>query len=109
MVTMGGGIETGAMETAAMETGATVPMLTGTVVTLAATVRRVPAATAAFTICWGVGACDGGTVFVIVTAGTVTAVTFVRLPDILSCAFWSNRNSFVAVRSLTWAEIERRR
>lgn len=102
MVTIGGGIETGAIETAAIETGATVAMLTGTVATLAVTVRRVPAATAALTICWGVGACDGGTVFVIVTAGTVTAVTFaVRLPDILSWAFWSNRNSFVAVKSLT--------
>lgn len=102
MVTIGGGIETGAIDTAAIETGATVAMLTGTVATLAVTVRRVPAATAALTICWGVGACDGGTVFVIVTAGTVTAVTFaVRLPDILNWAFWSNRNSFVAVRSLT--------
>lgn len=85
MVTMGGGIETGAMDTAAIDTGATVAMLTGTVATLAVTVRNVPAATAAFTICCGVGAWDGGTVFVIVTAGTVTAVTFaVRLPDILN-------------------------
>lgn len=84
IVTIGGGIETGAIETAEMETGATVAILTGTVATLAVTVLRVPAATAALTICWGVGAWDGGTVFVIVTAGTVTAVTFVRLPDILN-------------------------
>lgn len=51
MVTIGGGMETGAMDTAAIDTGATVAMLTGTVATLAVTVRSVPAATAAFTIC----------------------------------------------------------
>lgn len=104
IVTMGGGMETGAIDTAAIDTGVTVAMLTGTVATLAVTtLLNVPAATAALTICCAVGACDGGTVFVIVTAGTVTAVMFaVRLPDIRSWAFWSSRNSFVAVKSLTF-------